>query len=61
MCPMLVLYVALMCTAWTLDQRTRYTTAMPHWADPGALGLPLWNPYPNPIALTLTLTLTLTL
>ena len=45
---MLALYVALMCTAWTLDQRTRYTTAMPHWADPGALGLPLWNPEPQP-------------
>ena len=45
MYPMLVLYVVLMFTAWTLDQRTRYTTTVPHWAQPGTLGFPLWRQF----------------
>ena len=45
MYPMLVLYIGLMCTAWTLDQRTRYTTTVPHWAQAGALGFPLWRQF----------------
>ena len=38
--PLFVLYVVLMGTAWAFDQRTRYTTAVPHWAQAGARGLP---------------------
>ena len=45
MYPMLVLYIGLMCTAWALDQRTRYTTSVPHWAQQGALGFTLWRQF----------------
>ena len=35
--------VLFMLGASVLDQRTRYTTEVPQWAQPGALGFPLWR------------------
>ena len=43
--PLAVLYVVLMGAAWAFDQGTRYTTAVPHWAQAGARGFPLWRQF----------------
>ena len=43
LCALSATYALLACAAWVLDQRTCYTTAVPHWADPGSQGFPLWR------------------